>query len=199
MPLAAFRPAFATLSPAGLTQVSGELGTGSQQATFNAMNQFLWLMTIRSSPDAAAASVATPARSHSPMRSRQRLCREEAARASATPMPNSRPRRMSRATICSIRAGASGAPPSAAAQHRRQCRAGIEQRDRARVRLRGRRRLSDFADTMAGFALAGGGTNFSVPTAWAAAVRICSRPAPSCATPSARPMSPARWPMAGRT
>jgi uncharacterized protein with beta-barrel porin domain len=36
---------FASLTPAGLTQVSGELGTGSQQATFDAMNMFLSLMT----------------------------------------------------------------------------------------------------------------------------------------------------------
>ncbi len=36
---------FASLSPAGLTQVSGELATGSQQATFDAMNQFLSLMS----------------------------------------------------------------------------------------------------------------------------------------------------------
>jgi uncharacterized protein with beta-barrel porin domain len=36
---------FASLSPAGLTQVSGELATGSQQATFDAMNLFLSLMS----------------------------------------------------------------------------------------------------------------------------------------------------------
>ncbi|WP_244541721.1 autotransporter domain-containing protein [Afipia sp. GAS231] len=36
---------FASLSPAGLTQVSGELATGSQQATFDAMNLFLSLLT----------------------------------------------------------------------------------------------------------------------------------------------------------
>jgi uncharacterized protein with beta-barrel porin domain len=36
---------FASLSPAGLTQVSGELATGSQQGTFDAMNLFLSLMT----------------------------------------------------------------------------------------------------------------------------------------------------------
>jgi uncharacterized protein with beta-barrel porin domain len=36
---------FASLSPAGLTQVSGELVTGSQQATFDAMNLFLSLMS----------------------------------------------------------------------------------------------------------------------------------------------------------
>jgi autotransporter-associated beta strand protein len=36
---------FATLTPAGLTQASGELATGSQQATFDAMSQFLALLT----------------------------------------------------------------------------------------------------------------------------------------------------------
>jgi uncharacterized protein with beta-barrel porin domain len=37
--------AFFGLSPSGLTQVSGELGTGAQQATFDAMNLFMGLLT----------------------------------------------------------------------------------------------------------------------------------------------------------
>ena len=37
--------AFAALTPAGLTQASGELGTGSQQTTFDAMSLFLSLLT----------------------------------------------------------------------------------------------------------------------------------------------------------
>ena len=37
--------AFGTLSPSGLTQVAGEAATGSQQTTFNAMGQFMGLMT----------------------------------------------------------------------------------------------------------------------------------------------------------
>jgi autotransporter-associated beta strand protein len=36
---------FASLTPAGLTQVSGEIATGSQQTTFDAMNLFLGLLT----------------------------------------------------------------------------------------------------------------------------------------------------------
>ncbi|MCC8963468.1 autotransporter domain-containing protein, partial [Bradyrhizobium sp. Pear76] len=36
---------FGTLSPAGLTQASGELATGSQQTTFDAMNLFMGLLT----------------------------------------------------------------------------------------------------------------------------------------------------------
>ncbi len=37
--------AFANLTPAGLTQLSGELATGSQQPTFDAMSLFLGLLT----------------------------------------------------------------------------------------------------------------------------------------------------------
>jgi uncharacterized protein with beta-barrel porin domain len=37
--------AFGGLTPIGLTQVSGETATGSQQATFNAMGQFMGVMT----------------------------------------------------------------------------------------------------------------------------------------------------------
>lgn len=37
--------AFGNLTPNGLTQVSGELGTGSQQATFQAMTMFMGLLT----------------------------------------------------------------------------------------------------------------------------------------------------------
>uniref|UniRef100_A0ABS3M9F0 Autotransporter domain-containing protein n=4 Tax=Pseudomonadota TaxID=1224 RepID=A0ABS3M9F0_9BRAD len=36
---------FGTLTPAGLTQASGELATGSQQTTFDAMNLFMGLLT----------------------------------------------------------------------------------------------------------------------------------------------------------
>jgi T5SS/PEP-CTERM-associated repeat protein/autotransporter-associated beta strand protein len=37
--------AFGALTPQGLTQVSGETATGAQQATFNAMTQFIGVMT----------------------------------------------------------------------------------------------------------------------------------------------------------
>lgn len=36
---------YSGLTPAGLTQASGELGTGAQQTTFNAMSQFIGLLT----------------------------------------------------------------------------------------------------------------------------------------------------------
>jgi autotransporter-associated beta strand protein len=41
---APLRAEFMTLTPAGLTQVSGETAVGAQQATFDAMNQFMGVM-----------------------------------------------------------------------------------------------------------------------------------------------------------
>jgi autotransporter-associated beta strand protein len=54
---------FGGLTPAGLTQISGETATGSQQTTFNAMNQFMGVMTdpfIAGRGDPVASSSATP-------------------------------------------------------------------------------------------------------------------------------------------
>ena len=53
---------FAQLSPAGLTQVSGELATASQQTTFDAMSQFLSLLTdpFGGNPASSTAAGATP-------------------------------------------------------------------------------------------------------------------------------------------
>ncbi|WP_249779079.1 autotransporter domain-containing protein [Bradyrhizobium sediminis] len=56
--------AFGALTPAGLTQVSGELGTGSQQATFDAMNMFLSLLTdpfVAGRGDGVTAGAGAPA------------------------------------------------------------------------------------------------------------------------------------------
>ncbi|WP_240543921.1 autotransporter outer membrane beta-barrel domain-containing protein [Bradyrhizobium canariense] len=50
----------ANLSPTGLTQASGESGTGSQQTTFNAMNQFIGLLTDVFSAGRGGAPGATP-------------------------------------------------------------------------------------------------------------------------------------------
>jgi len=54
---------FGGLTPAGLTQLSGELGTGSQQTTFQAMNQFLGVMTdpfIAGRGDGVTSGVGAP-------------------------------------------------------------------------------------------------------------------------------------------
>ena len=52
--------ALANLSPAGLTQASGESGTGSQQTTFNAMNLFISLLTDVFGTGGGGAPGATP-------------------------------------------------------------------------------------------------------------------------------------------
>jgi uncharacterized protein with beta-barrel porin domain len=54
---------FGGLTPAGLTQISGEAATGTQQTTFNAMNQFMGVMTdpfIAGRGDPVASSSAAP-------------------------------------------------------------------------------------------------------------------------------------------
>jgi uncharacterized protein with beta-barrel porin domain len=54
---------YGTLTPAGLTQVSGELATGSQQTTFDAMNLFMGVMTdpfVAGRGNGASASTTTP-------------------------------------------------------------------------------------------------------------------------------------------
>ena len=67
------------------------------------------------------------------------------------------------------------------------------------LRRRGRRRLFLLAATPSPALRSPAAAPASASTVSAAAAPTCSRPAPSSATPSARPMSPARWPMAGRT
>ena len=54
---------FGGLTPAGLTQISGEAATGTQQTTFNAMNQFMGVLTdpfIVGRGDPVASSSAAP-------------------------------------------------------------------------------------------------------------------------------------------
>ena len=54
---------FAALGPGGLTQASGEAATGAQQTTFNAMNQFIGLLTdpfIAGRGDGVASSSGAP-------------------------------------------------------------------------------------------------------------------------------------------
>ena len=190
---------FASLSPAGLTQVSGELATGSQQATFDAMNLFLSLDvgSIRGGPRRRLQWQ----RRRDPVRRRecQRLCREEAPRGARRlcQIPDQggcRAQRSVRSALerLGLRLSAAAATPQATP------RSDPTTRPRARSALR-------WAPTIA-----------SRPTRWqvsrspaaapisASAVsapdaRICSRPAPSFATTSATLTSPPPRPMAGRT
>ena len=189
---------FASLSPAGLTQVSGELATGSQQATFDAMNLFLSLM---SDPFVAGRNGGFGGNAGAiPFAEESALgyaAKKPAPR--ATPLPNSRPRRMSRATICSISAGASGAPPTAAAATPRAMpRSDRTTRPRARSVLRSAPTIASRA-TRWPVSRSPAAAPISAFPVSAPAARTCSRPAPSFATTSATLMSPPPRPMAGRT
>ena len=189
---------FASLSPAGLTQVSGELATGSQQGTFDAMNLFLSLMSDPFVAGRNGGFGGNAGASRSPKRARSAMPRRSPA-PRATPLPNSRPRRMSRATICSISAGASGAPPSAAAATPQAMpRSDRTTRPRARSVLRSAPTIASRA-TRWPVLRSPAAAPISASAVSAPGARICSRPAPSFATTSARPMSPPPRPMAGRT
>jgi len=152
---------FGTLTPAGLTQVSGETATGSQQATFDAMDLFLGLLTdpfINRSGNGANGAGATP------------FADEASAYAS-----NGRPRTNGERDAYAAMYGK--APPAApfvpswsvwAAGY------GGSQTTDGNAALGSNTASSSIAGTavgadyrfspytLAGFALAGGGTNFSV-------------------------------------
>ena len=136
---------FASLSPAGLTQVSGELATGSQQATFDAMNLFLSLM---SDPFVAGRNGGFGGNAGAipfAEESAHRLCREEAPRGARRlcQIPDQGGCRAQRSVRSALER--LGRRLRRRQQHLRQCRARIERRDRARVRFCGRRRLSPLA------------------------------------------------------
>ena len=188
---------FGGLTPAGLTQVSGETATGSQQTTFNAMNQFMGVMTDpfvagRGDPISAGGNPNAYAdEQHWPMRAKRKP--NDALAAIYTKAPPVR-RHSSSAGACGRRALADRRPRAAIP------RARLEQH--AQQHLRHGAVGADYRfspNTLAGFALAGGGTNFSVNGFGTRALR----PVPGrCLHPAQcrrRPISPARWPMAGRT
>ena len=112
---------FASLSPAGLTQASGELATGTQQATFNAMNLFLSLLT---DPFVAGRGSNVTAGGTPQPYAEEDSSLAYAAKTSGNArdaLARSRPRRLP-ATICSTTAGACGARRSAAAPTSRAMR-----------------------------------------------------------------------------
>ena len=182
---------FGTLTPAGLTQASGELATGSQQTTFDAMNLFMGLHD-RS------------------VRRRPRRWREPPARARRRAMPRTQTTGADARRLCDVHQGAAGRALRAAlervggglwrlADHRRQCRARLQQHDLERRRHRRRRRLSLLAVYDRGLCAGRRRHQLSASPAAAPGIPTCSRPAPSSATMPGRPISRPRWPMAGRT
>ncbi|WP_249779398.1 autotransporter outer membrane beta-barrel domain-containing protein [Bradyrhizobium sediminis] len=147
---------FGALSPAGLTQISGETATGTQQATFHAMNMFMGLMTDpnlagRGGPATPASGVARYA-DDAPS-SRSRVSDAFAAISSKAPLPAElfTPR-------WSIWAAGFGGSQNTDGDDALSS-------NKAASRIFGAAAGADYhfsPSTVAGFALAGGGTNFNV-------------------------------------
>ncbi len=152
---------YATLTPAGLSQASGETATGSQQATFGAMTQFMGLLTdpfMNRSGNGANGAGATPFAEE-----------EDAANAYAA----SRSKRERNAYAAIYRKAPLAAPfvPSWSVW---ASGFGGSQTTDGNAALGSNNTTSSIAgtavgadyrfspNTLAGFALAGGGTNFSV-------------------------------------
>jgi autotransporter-associated beta strand protein len=157
---------FGGLTPAGLTQISGETATGTQQTTFDAMNQFMGVMTDpfiagRGNPiSGGGAANAFADEGHgvsayaSPNKPRSRKERDAYAAIyrKAPPLVQSFEQRWS---VWGAGYGGSQTTDGNAAVGS----------NTATSRVYGVVAGADYRfspDTLAGFALAGGGTNFSV-------------------------------------
>ncbi len=111
---------FATLTPGGLSQASGESATGSQQTTFNAMTQFLGIITDPVIDGRGPSSPASPAPGFADEGQANAYAANgtRAVPPSAMPMPCSPRRRratpLSRAGACGRQASAARRRPTAA-------------------------------------------------------------------------------------
>jgi autotransporter-associated beta strand protein len=158
--------AFATLAPSGLTQVSGELATGSQQATFDAMNLFMGLLTdpfitgrgdgvtggAGTTPYAAESDAASAYAANGKARSKSERDAYAAVYRKAPGVADTFNQRWS---VWAAGYGGSQTTDGNAALGS----------NGATSRVFGTAVGADYRislDTLAGFALAGGGTNFSV-------------------------------------
>jgi uncharacterized protein with beta-barrel porin domain len=158
---------FTTLTPAGLTQASGEVATGTQQTTFDAMNLFMGLLTdpfMDRSGNGANGAGATPFAEQ-----------DDGANAYAA-RGTSRSKREREAYAAIYRKAPLAAPfvPSwsvwAAGYGGSQTTDGNAAlgSNTATSRIAGTAVGADYRfspNTIAGFALAGGGTNFSIANA----------------------------------
>jgi autotransporter-associated beta strand protein len=150
---------FGTLTPAGLTQASGELATGTQQATFSAMNLFMGVMTDplagRSDPAVPTAAAASQFADEGDAATRQHSNAERDAYAAIygkTPIADLFAQRWS---VWAAGFGGSQITEGNAALGSNTSTSSVYG-----TAVGADYRISPF--TVAGFALAGGGTNFSV-------------------------------------
>jgi autotransporter-associated beta strand protein len=154
---------YATLAPGGLAQASGETATGSQQATFNAMTQFMAIIGdpfIDGRGSAAGPATAAPAFADDEQanayaasgRKRSAAERDTFAMLTKAPPAQSDDRRWS---VWAAGFGGSQTTDGNAALGS----------NNTTSRISGTAIGADYLvspNTLAGFALAGGGTNFSV-------------------------------------
>jgi hypothetical protein len=187
-------PAFATLFAltgnnlsSALSQLSGEVGTGSQQTTFNAMGQFMGLLTDpfmgrngTSNPMPGATGYADEASAYA-------ANKRTDAFAMFTKAPPAAPFE-ARWSVWAAGFGGSQSTDGNAAVGSNNTTSNIA----------GTAVGADYLfspNTIAGFALAGGGTSFSVANSGTGRSDLFQ----AGGYPMVRPMSPRRWPMAGRT
>ena len=155
---------FGTLSPAGLTQVSGETAVGSQQTTLDAMGQFMGVMTDpfiagRSDPLSAGGNPNAYAGDDSLAYASARKARSNSERdayaAVYTKAPPATTAFAQRWSVWAAGFGGSQTTDGSFATGTNDTRSSIYG-----TAVGADYRLSP--NTLAGFALAGGGTNFSV-------------------------------------
>ena len=177
-----------------LTQVSGETATGAQQSAFNAMSMFMGQMTdpfIAGRQRAAASGGASSFAAEADAFAASRTAGERRLmRAIVKAMPPTRFEQR-----WSVWAGAYGGaqPPTAM----RPSGPAPRPAGSMAASVGADYRLSP--DTVVGFALAGGGTHFSVANGGSGRCRPVPGRRVRASHSSAPPISPARWPMAGRT
>jgi autotransporter-associated beta strand protein len=153
---------FAGLTPAGLSQASGELATGSQQATFDAMSQFLALLTdpfIAGRNAAGGGAAATPFAEEGDA-SAYAASKSGAARDAFARIPTKAD--VARNDLFDPRWNVWGAAYGGGSDTSGNAALGSNS---ATARAFGFVAGADYQispATLAGFALAGGGTNFSV-------------------------------------
>lgn len=147
---------YAALAPAGLTQASGELGTASQQTTFDAMSQFMGLLTDPFMQRSGGAGLAPGATGFA--EEDEAGARAARKRTDAFAMFTKAPPVASFAQRWSVWAAGFGGSQSTDGN-------AVTGSNDTTSRLFGSAVGADYLfspNTLAGFALAGGGTNFSV-------------------------------------
>jgi autotransporter-associated beta strand protein len=155
---------FAALTPAGLSQASGELATGSQQATFDAMSQFLALLTdpfIAGRSSGGGGAGATPFAEEGDA-SAYAASKSGAARDAFARIPTKA--EAARNDLLDPRWSVWGAAYGGGSDTSGNAALGSNS---ATARAFGFVAGADYQlspSTLAGFALAGGGTNFGVST-----------------------------------